>query len=114
VTWSMFLPLLLGGLAFGVVTVVGNVIDNRGNTERAERWRDYGFLLMLAFAVWTVILLLVSIFNKPNSVGDMVTITIVIVVFFAVLLVVFFAISLLAGAVGRAMDRRKQVTTDEV
>jgi Kef-type K+ transport system membrane component KefB len=113
-TWSMFLPLILAGLVFGVISIVAGVMDNRGNAERAERWRDYGFLLMMAFAAWTVILLLVSIFNKPNSVGDMVTITLVIVVFFALLLVVFFGISLLAGAVGRSMDRRKRVTTDEI
>lgn len=113
-TWSMYLPLILAGLLFGVISVVASVIESRGNTERAERWRDYGFVLMIAFAIWTVILLVVSIFNKPNSVGDMITITLDIVVFFALLLVVFFGISLLAGAVGRSMDRRKQVTTDEV
>jgi len=114
VTWSMFLPLILAGFAFAAISITANVMENRGNAERAERWRDYGFLLMLAFAAWTVILFIVSIFNKPNSVGDMFTITIVIVVFFALLLVVFFGISLLAGAVGRSMDRRKQVTTDEL
>jgi hypothetical protein len=110
----MFLPLILAGLLFGVISIVASVIESRGNIERAERWRDYGFVLMIAFAVWTVILLLVAIFNKPNSIGDMITITLDIVVFFALLLVVFFGISLLAGAVGHAMDRRKQVTTDEV
>ncbi|HEX3278640.1 MAG TPA: hypothetical protein VHR40_08965 [Thermoleophilaceae bacterium] len=113
-TWSMFLPLILAGLVFGAISVTANVMEGRGNAERAERWRDYGFLLMLAFGAWTVILFIVAIFNKPNSVGDMFTITLVIVVFFALLLVVFFGISLLAGAVGRSMDRRKQVTTDDV
>ena len=113
-TWSMFLPLILAGIVFAAISVTANVMENRGNAEGAERWRDYGFLLMLAFAVWTVILFLVAIFNKPNNVGDMFTITIVIVVFFALLLVVFFGISLLAGALGRAMDRRRRVTTDEL
>jgi Kef-type K+ transport system membrane component KefB len=113
-TWSMFLPLIVAGLAFAVVSVAANVIANRGNAERAERWRDYGFLLLIAFGVWTVILLLVAIFNKPNSVGDMLLVTFVIVVFFALLLVVFFGISLLVGALGRSTDRRRQVTTDKV
>jgi Kef-type K+ transport system membrane component KefB len=113
-TWSMFLPLLLAGIAFGVISAVANVMDNRGNSERAERWRDYGFLLMLAFCVWTVILLLVAIFNKSNSVEDMVIITLVVVVFFALLLLVFFGISLLVGALGRQTERRRRVTTDEV
>jgi hypothetical protein len=110
----MFLPLILGGFAYAALSIVANVLEGRGNAEGAERWRDYGFLLMIAFVVWTVILFIVAIFNKPNSVGDMFTITIVIVVFFALLLVVFFGISLVAGAVGRSMDRRKQVTTDDV
>ena len=113
-TWSMFLPLILAGLVFAAISVTANVMEGRGNVERAERWRDYGFLLLMAFGVWTVILLLVAIFNKPNSVGDMITITLVIVVFFALLLLAFFGISLLVGAVGRQMDRRRQVTTDEV
>ena len=113
-TWSMFLPLILAGLAFGVISIVAGVMDSRGNSEGAERWRDYGFLLMLAFGAWTVILLLVAVFNKPNSVQDMLIITLVIVVFFALLLLVFFGISLLVGALARQMDRRRQVTTDEV
>lgn len=112
-TWSMYLPLILGGLAFAVISIVASVIDGRGNAERAERWRDYGFLLLIAFGVWTVILLLVAIFNKPNSVGDMLIITLVIVVYFALLLVVFFGISLLAGAVGRSTGRRRRITTDK-
>jgi Kef-type K+ transport system membrane component KefB len=113
-TWSMFVPLILAGLAFGVMSIVAGVMDSRGNSERAERWRDYGFLLLLAFCAWTVILLIVAIFNKPNSVGDMLIITLVVVVFFALLLLVFFGISLLVGALGRRTDRRRRVTTDEL
>jgi Kef-type K+ transport system membrane component KefB len=113
-TWSMFLPLILAGLAFGAISIVAGVMDSRGNSEGAERCRDYGFVLLLAFAGWTVILLIVSIFNKPNSVGDMLIITVVIVVFFALLVVVFFGISLLVGALGRMTERRRRVTTDEL
>ena len=113
-TWSMFLPLILGGLAFGVTSVVAGVMANRGNNARAERVRDYGFLLLLAMGAWTIILLLVAIFNKPNDVGDMLIITLVIVVFFALLLLVFFGISLLVGALGRQTSRRRRVTTEDV
>jgi hypothetical protein len=113
-TWSMFVPLILAGLAFGVMSIVAGVMDSRGNSEGAERWRDYGFLLLLAFCAWTVILLIVAIFNKPNSVGDMLIITLVVVVFFSLLLLVFFGISLLVGALGRRTDRRRRVTTDEL
>jgi Kef-type K+ transport system membrane component KefB len=113
-SWSMFLPLILAGIAYGATSVVAGVMANRGNDSGAERLRDYGFLLLLVMCAWTVILLLVSIFNKPNGVGDMVIITLVIVVFFALLLVAFFGISLLIGAVGRQMSRRRRVTTEDV
>jgi Kef-type K+ transport system membrane component KefB len=113
-TWSMFLPLILAGIAFGITSVVAGVIANRGNEAGAERVRDYGFLLLLAMGAWTIILLLVSIFNKPNDVGDMLTITLVIVVFFALLLLVFFGISLLIGALGRQTSRRRRVTTEDL
>ena len=113
-SWSMFLPLILGGVAYGVVSVVAGVMSSRGNEHGAERARDYGFLLLLAFGAWTIILLLVSIFNRPDDVGDMLIITLVIVVFFALLLVAFFGISLLIGALGRQTSRRKRVTTEDV
>ena len=113
-TWSMFLPIILAGIAFGVASMVAGVMASRGNNARAERVRDYGFLLLLAIGAWTIILLLVSIFNKPNDVGDMLIITLVIVVFFALLLLVFFGISLLVGALGRQTSRRRRVTTEDV
>jgi hypothetical protein len=110
----MYLPLILAGIAFGGVSVVAGIMSSRGNETGAERLRDYGFLLLLAIGAWTIILLLVSIFNKPNDVGDMVVITLVIVVFFALLLLAFFAISLLVGALGRQTSRGERVTTDEL
>jgi Kef-type K+ transport system membrane component KefB len=113
-TWSMFLPLILAGIAFGVTSVVAGVMASRGKDARAERLRDYGFLLLLAMGAWTIILLLVSIFNRPNDVGDMAIIILVIVVFFALLLVAFFGISMLIGALGRQMSRRRRVTTEDV
>ena len=113
-TWSMFLPLILAGIAFGVTSMVAGVIANRGNDAGAERARDYGFLLLVAIGAWTIILLLVSIFNTRFDVGDMLIITLVIVVFFALLLLVFFGISLLVGALGRQTSRRRRVTTEDV
>jgi hypothetical protein len=114
VEWSLFLPLLLGGIAFGLLTVVAGVMTGRGNEAGAERVRDYGFLLLLAMAAWTVILLLMALFDEPEEIWDMVVITLIIVVFFVVLLVVFFGISLLIGALGRLTSRRRRVTTDEL
>jgi len=113
-SWSLFLPLILGGIAYGTISVVAGVMSSRGNEARAERARDDGFLLMLAIGAWIVILVLVALINKPNSVGDMLTIMAVVVAFFAILLLVFFGVSLLIGAAGRLMSRRRRVTTDEL
>jgi Kef-type K+ transport system membrane component KefB len=114
VSWSLFLPLIVGGFAYAAVSVVAGVISSRGNEAGAERARDYGFLLLLAIAAWIVVLVLVALFNKPNSVGDMLTIMFIIVSSFAILLLVFFGIAQLIGAIRRGMTRRRRVTTDEL
>jgi hypothetical protein len=114
VSWGLFFPLVLGAVAYGVISVVGGVIGSRGNLAGAERVRDYGFLLLLAIGAWIVILVLVALINKPNSVGDMLIIMLVVVAFFAILLLVFFGISQLIGIVSRGMTRRRRVTTDEL
>jgi hypothetical protein len=114
VEWSLFLPLLLGAIAFGLITVVAGVMSSRGNEAGAERVRDYGFLLLLAMGAWIVVLLVISIFSEPDEVWDMVIIGLIIVAFFVLLLLVFFALSLLFGAFGRMTSRRRQVTTDEL
>jgi uncharacterized membrane protein len=114
VEWSLFLPLLLGAIAYGVISAVAGVIAGRGNEEGAERVRDYAFVLLLAMAVWTVILLLLAIFDEPDEIWDMVTIGLVIAVFFALLLLVFFAISLVFGMIGRQTSRRRRVTTEDL
>jgi hypothetical protein len=113
-SWDLFLPLILGAIAYAITAAVAGVISSRGDDARAERVRDYGFVLLLAIGAWTLILLVISIFNRPNSMWDRVLITLVIVVFFALLLVAFFLISLVFGALGRMTSRRRQVTTDEV
>jgi hypothetical protein len=112
--WSLFLPLLLAGIAYGLISVIAGVIASRGNDAGAERVRDYGFLLLLAMGAWTVVLILISLFSEPDDIWDMVVITLVIVVFFTILLLVFFGISVLIGALRGATSRRRRVTTDEL
>jgi Kef-type K+ transport system membrane component KefB len=114
VSWSLYLPLVIGAFAYAAVSAGAGVLSGRGNEAGAERVRDYGFLLMLAIAAWIVILVLVALINKPNSVGDMLIIMLVVVAFFAILLLVFFGISQLIGVVSRNMTRRRRVTTDEL
>jgi hypothetical protein len=113
-TWSLFLPVLLGAVAYGVISIVAGVISSRGNEPGAERVRDYGFLLLLAMGAWIVVLVLVALINSPNSVGDLLIIMAVIVAFFVILLIVFFGLSQLIGMLSRLMTRRRRVTTDEL
>ena len=113
-TWGLYFPLILAGVAYAVVTIAASVIASRGNEERAERLRDGGFLIVAAAGAWTLVLLLLAIFSEPDDLWDMVMITLVIVAFFAILLLVLFGISLLTGQIGRAAARRKRVTTDEL
>jgi hypothetical protein len=114
VEWSLFLPLLLGAILYGLVSAAAGVMAGRGNDEGAERVRDYAFLLLLAMGVWTVILTLLAAFDEPDEIWDMITIGLVIVVFFVLLVLVFWAISLLIGLIGRGTSRRRRVTTEDV
>jgi hypothetical protein len=113
-SWSLFLPLLLGAIAYGVLSVVAGVTASRGNEAAAERIRDVAFLLLLAMGAWTVVLFLITVFDRPDDIGDMFIIMLVIVAFFVLLLLVLFGLSILIGAVGRLMSRRRRVTTDEL
>jgi hypothetical protein len=113
-SWGLYLPLILAAALYGALVVVAGVMASRGNEDRAERVRDSGFVVILLGGVWVIVLLLLAAFSEPDDIWDMVTITLVIVVFFALLLLVLFGISLLIGQVGRTAARRKRVTTDEL
>jgi hypothetical protein len=113
-TWGLFFPLILIAAAFAIASAAAGVMGGRGNQAGAERLRDIGFLIVLAGAAWVVVLLLMALISQPNDIGDMLLITLEIVVFFAILLVAFFGVSLLAGRLGRSTSRRKRVTTDDL
>jgi hypothetical protein len=111
--WSLYVPLILVALAFAIASATAGVMAGRGNTEAAERVRDVGFVILLIGAVWTVILTVLALISEPDDIGDMLTITLVIVVFFALLLLALFGFSLLFGRLGRSRARRRRVTTDQ-
>ena len=112
--WSLFLPLIVAAAIYAIVSATAGVMAGRGNEARADRLRDYGFLIVIASGVWVVILLLLALVDQPDDLGDMLVITIVIVAFFAILLLVLFGLSLLVGRLGRGTARRRRVTTDEL
>jgi hypothetical protein len=112
-SWDLYFPLILIAAAFAIVSATAGVMGGRGNNEGAERLRNVGFLILLVGGAWVVVLTILSLISEPDDIGDMLTITLVIVVFFAILLVVLFALSLLFGQLGRSTSRRQRVTTDD-
>ena len=110
-SFSLWLPLLLAGIAFAILYVSAQVVGGRGNRAGAERLLDIGFLIALLAGAWVVVLLLISLFQMSCDFGDMLVITLVIVVFFALLLGVFFGLSLVFRQIGRLVSRRKRVTS---
>jgi hypothetical protein len=113
-TWGLFFPLILAGLAYAVVAIAAGVIASRGNDAGAERLRDGGFVIVLLAGVWVIVLLLLAMFSEPDELWDMVMITLVIVAFFVILLLVLFGISLLVGRIGGGRAGRRRVTTDKL
>jgi hypothetical protein len=111
-TWGLYFPLILIAAAFAIVIATAGVMGGRGNDEGAERMRDVGFLVILLGAVWIVILTILALISEPDDIGDLLLITLVIVVFFAILLIVLFGLSLVFGRLGRTTSRRRRVTTD--
>jgi hypothetical protein len=112
--WGLYFPLILAAAAFATCSASAGVMAGRGNESGAERVRDVGFLIVLLGGVWVVVLLLLALIDQPDDIGDMLTITLVIVVFFAILLLVLFGLSLLAARIGRSRSQRRRVTTDEL
>ena len=105
-TWGLYFPLILIAAAFAIVSAAAGVMGGRGNDEGAERLRNVGFLILLLGAVWVVILTILALISEPDDIGDLLIITLVTVVFFAILLLVLFGL-------GRTTSRRKRVTTDQ-
>lgn len=113
-TWGLYFPLILIAIAYGVVSAAAGVMSGRGNDEGAERARDVAFLILALGGVWVVILTVLALISQPDDIGDILIITLVIVVFFAILLIALFGLSILTGRISRGASRRKRVTTDEL
>jgi hypothetical protein len=83
--------LLLPAALYVVLYIAGNVLEGR-DSPAAEGVRDAGFLLILVTAVYTVVLTLMALIQKPGLVGDMLLIIAILVGFFALLVVFLFAV----------------------
>ena len=112
-SFSLLVPLIVVAVAFATLSVAAAVVSGRGNEAGAERLRNVGFLVLLLAGAWIVVLLVMSLVSEFEEIWDMITIVLVIVVFFALLLLALFGLSLLFGWVG-AGSRRRRVTREDL
>lgn len=112
-SFSLFVPLIVAAVVFATLSVVAAVASGRGNEAGAERLRNVGFLVILLGGAWIVVLLVMSLVSEFAEIWDMITIVLVIVVFFALLLLALFGLSLLFGRVGGG-SRRRRVTREDL
>ena len=112
-SFSLYVPLIVAAAVFATLSVVAAVVSGRGNEAGAERLRDVGFLVVLIAGAWVVVLLVMSLASEFEEIWDMITIVLVIVVFFGLLLLALFGLSLLFGRVGGG-SRRGRVTREDL
>jgi hypothetical protein len=99
---STFAPLVLLLLGTAVLSILASRARGHDDRERAERLTGIGFLLVLAAAAYTLVLVIAAIVGYYQRVWDMLIILFVFIVFFTLLLFVFF---LLAEVIPRALRR---------
>ena len=101
ISFGLFVPLIVLGVAFALVYIASGVTRSRGEEDSAEGLLDIGFALALAAVAWVAILLVISLVSVPDVIYDMVVILLVIGVFFALLLGILFALFELIASRGR-------------
>ena len=99
---AMYTPVVLLLIAYAVLSVLANRARSNDDPPAAERFSNWAFLLVLVFAVYTVVILIAAVVGYPSRTWDMVLIIFVIAVFFALLLFAFF---LIAEVIPRALRR---------
>jgi hypothetical protein len=99
----MYAPLVILLAAYAIAAILTGRARGHDDRKNTERFGAIGFALVLAAAVWSVVLLLSAVVSYPNRIYDMLVIVVVIVVFFALLLLAFFALTEL---IPRALRRR--------
>ena len=103
---AMYAPLVLLLVAYAGLGVMATRARAGDDDPRAERLTGIAFVLVLAAAAYTIVLLLSAVIGYWQRVYDMLIILFVILVFFALLLFVFFLIAeLIPRALRRGGDR---------
>jgi hypothetical protein len=103
---TLYLPLVLLLAGYAVLGVMATRARAGDDDARADRLTGIAFALVLAAAVYTVVLLVSAVVGYWQRVYDMVIILFVVLAFFALLLFVFFLIAeLIPRVLGRGGDR---------
>jgi small neutral amino acid transporter SnatA (MarC family) len=99
---AMYTPVVLLLIVYAVLSVLANRARSNDDRPQAERFSNWAFLVVLAFAAYAVVILIAAVVGYPSRFYDMVLIILVITVFFALLLFAFF---LIAEVLPRALRR---------
>ena len=90
--WSLYVPLLLAAALFAIISIASAVVRSRGNDASAEKLLDLGFVVAVVAGIWTLVLLVLAIFDEPDDLWDMVLIVVVVGAFFGILLTLLFGV----------------------
>jgi hypothetical protein len=103
---AMYAPLVLLLVAYAALGLMATRARAGDDDARADRLTGIAFALVLAAAVYTVVLLVSAVIGYWQRVYDMLIIMFVILAFFGLLLFVFFLIAeLIPRALRRGEDR---------
>jgi uncharacterized membrane protein len=103
---SMYTPLVVLLVVYVVLGLLAARARAHEDTDRSERFDTFAFAVLLLAALYTIVLVISAVFAYPTRSTDMVTIIVVIGVFFAALLFVFFLIAeWLPGKLSRREER---------
>jgi cell division protein FtsW (lipid II flippase) len=103
---SMYTPLVVLLVVYAALGIIVNRARANEDTERGDRFATYQFAVLLVAALYTIVLVISAVFAYPSRSTDMVTIILVIGVFFALLLFAFFLIAeWIPGKLSRREER---------
>jgi threonine/homoserine/homoserine lactone efflux protein len=102
---SMYTPLVVLLAVYVLLNLLAGRASSRDDRARSDRWANIAFAVVLVAAAYAVVLLITGIFSYPSRSSDMITIILVMGVFFALLLFAFF---LIAEVIPHALRRGRR------
>ena len=83
---ALFVPVLVLGLAWGVLTVSARVAGGRdGGAALASNLADIGFVALLAATGWSAVMLVAALVGYPTRIFTLAVILLIVFVFFGAL-----------------------------